>query len=67
MKNKTLKSRWKELKADVLRQWAKLTDSDVKRVRGNSMKLAVLLQEKYGYSKEEALSEVDKWVDSKAQ
>jgi uncharacterized protein YjbJ (UPF0337 family) len=46
-----------QLKGEAKKQWGKLTDDDLDQVQGNMEKLAGLLEEKYGYSKEKAHKE----------
>ncbi len=40
--------------------WGKLTDDDLEKVGGNYDKLTGLLQEKYGYTREQAEKEIEK-------
>lgn len=51
---------WKQMKGSVKSWWGKLTDDDVTQVNGDRDKLVGMLQERYGWSKEEANREVDK-------
>jgi len=64
MNSDTLKGQWKQLKGEIKMRWGKLTDDDVMRINGSYEKLAGLLQERYGYAKEEARQDVDDWLDS---
>jgi uncharacterized protein YjbJ (UPF0337 family) len=59
-----LAGRWKQLKGEAKRTWAKLTDDDWDRAEGNRDKLVGALQERYGWEKTEAQSKLDAWVDS---
>ncbi|QQA42131.1 CsbD family protein [Pelagovum pacificum] len=54
---------WKQLKGQAQSQWGKLTDDDLDVAEGNRTKLAGLVQERYGKSKEEAEREVDEWIE----
>jgi uncharacterized protein YjbJ (UPF0337 family) len=56
--------RWKQLKGDAKRTWGKLTDDDWDRAEGNRDKLLGSLQERYGWEKIRAESELDKFVES---
>ena len=56
-----VKGRWKQMQGDAKRQWGKLTDDDLTRAEGDRDKLAGIIQERYGKSKEEAEREVDEW------
>lgn len=50
---------WKQLKGSAKEQWGKLTDDDLDVAAGKRDKLAGLVQEKYGKTKDEAEREVD--------
>lgn len=58
-----LKGKWNQIKGDIKMKWADLTDSDLLRVEGSEDKLVGLLQEKYGYSKDKAKQEIDKFMN----
>lgn len=51
---------WKKIKGNVKQWWAKLTDNDILLIDGKIDKLLGVLQERYGWTKEEAMKEVDK-------
>ncbi len=53
--------KWEQVKGSVKQTWGELTDDDVAQVNGNAQKLAGILQEKYGRSKEEAEKQVDEF------
>jgi uncharacterized protein YjbJ (UPF0337 family) len=42
--------------------WGKLTDDDLERAAGKYEVLAGIIQEKYGYTREQAANEIDKRV-----
>ena len=52
---------WKELKGKVKEKWGKLTDDDLARVEGKRDQLLGLLQQKYGYYKDQAEKELEAW------
>lgn len=54
--------RWTELKGQAKNRWGDLTDDDLARAEGNKERLAGALQERYGYTKEEAERQLDDWV-----
>jgi uncharacterized protein YjbJ (UPF0337 family) len=54
--------KWHELKGQVRQQWGKLTDDDMTRLSGKTEELAGLLQQRYGYGKAQAHTEIDKWL-----
>ncbi len=45
---------WQQFTALVKKEWDKLTDDDLTTFGGQSDQLAGLLQQKYGYSREQA-------------
>jgi uncharacterized protein YjbJ (UPF0337 family) len=63
MNKDILKGNWKQLKGEVQKQWGKLTDDEVEQAEGDVTKLAGLLQEHYGKTKEEAHREIEGWYD----
>jgi uncharacterized protein YjbJ (UPF0337 family) len=63
MSQDILKGQWKELKGRLKEWWGDLTEDDVNRVDGNQEKLVGILQQKYGYAKDRALSEISTRLD----
>jgi uncharacterized protein YjbJ (UPF0337 family) len=57
--NDIFQGKWKQLRGQVRGWWGKLTDDDVEKVGGNYDKLIGLLQEKYGYTKQQAEQEYE--------
>jgi uncharacterized protein YjbJ (UPF0337 family) len=55
---------WKQMHGEVRNWWGKLTDDDVARVGGNYEKLVGTIQERYGYSREQAMKEIDQRFSS---
>jgi uncharacterized protein YjbJ (UPF0337 family) len=54
--------KWKQIRGETKAWWGKLTDDDLDRVAGKLEVFAGLLQEKYGYTRERAVNEIDKRV-----
>jgi uncharacterized protein YjbJ (UPF0337 family) len=54
MNKDIIKGKWNQVKGRLKTQWGKLTDDDVKQIEGNLDIAAGRLQERYGYTKEEA-------------
>jgi uncharacterized protein YjbJ (UPF0337 family) len=52
---------WKQFKGQVKEKWGKLTDDDLQVIEGKKDQLIGRLQERYGYSKEQAEKELDSW------
>ena len=63
MNDDILKGKWKQIKGNVKKQWGKLTDDDLDKIKGDSEKLIGKIQEKYGTSKDAAETQVKKFKD----
>jgi len=59
MNQDIFEGKWKESKGQVKEWWGKLTDDDLKQIDGKSDQLVGILQQKYGYTKEEAEKELN--------
>ncbi len=53
---------WSQLKGQVKEQWGKLTDDDLKQIEGNRDQLAGKLEERYGWDKNRANEEIDRFM-----
>jgi uncharacterized protein YjbJ (UPF0337 family) len=62
MNSDILQGKWRQLKGEARTQWGKLTDDDLDQVQGQAEKLVGLVQERYGYNRDQAQREVDTWV-----
>jgi len=58
-----LQGKWHELKGQVKQQWGKLTDDDVTKLSGKTEELAGVLQQRYGYGKAQAETEIHNWLN----
>ncbi len=63
MNNDVLQGKWKQLRGSVKEAFGKLTDDDLTQSEGSSDKMLGVLQERYGYSKDQAQGEWDKFVN----
>jgi len=61
MNQDVLKGKWLQLKGEVRNQWGKLTNDDIDQIEGNGEKLVGKLQERYGYARERAQAEYDRF------
>lgn len=61
MNKDILKGKWMQIRGDVKRNWGKLTDDDLTMIDGDQDKLIGRLQERYGYSREQAEQEVTRF------
>lgn len=62
MNSDILKGKWKQLVGSAKTQWGKLTDDELDQVEGGKDRLAGLIQEKYGVTKDEANRQIDDWA-----
>jgi uncharacterized protein YjbJ (UPF0337 family) len=60
-----IEGNWKQLKGSVKERWGKLTDDDLTVAEGKVDKLAGRLQERYGYTKEQAEAELKEFMKGK--
>lgn len=56
-----IEANWKEFEGSARAHWSKLTDDDWPLIAGKKDRLAGRIQERYGFAKEEAEKQVDKW------
>lgn len=55
------KGKIKQFKGDVQAKWGRITDDDFDKAQGNETKLLGVIQQKYGYTKQQAQQEWDKF------
>ena len=60
--NDILVGKWHELKGHVREQWGKLTDDDLLLLSGKTEELSGVLQQRYGYDKAKAETEINNWL-----
>jgi uncharacterized protein YjbJ (UPF0337 family) len=56
-----IEGKWKQFSGEVQAQWGKLTDDDLDVIAGKKDKLVGKLQERYGWSRNEAENKVEQW------
>jgi len=61
MNQDTFEGQWKQMKGKMREKWGKLTDDDWDMVAGKKDQLLGRLQERYGYSREQAEREYNEW------
>jgi uncharacterized protein YjbJ (UPF0337 family) len=62
MNTDIIQGNWTQLKGKVQQQWGKLTGDDLDRIEGRRKQLVGLVQERYGYAREQAEREVDSFL-----
>jgi uncharacterized protein YjbJ (UPF0337 family) len=60
MNEGTLQGRWKQIRGKSKEWWGKLTDDDLDVIDGKRDQLIGMLQERYGYTKDQAAQEVNR-------
>ena len=50
---------WKQFIGKVKQKWGQLTDDDLAKVNGKREQLEGILQQRYGYAKDRAKTEID--------
>ena len=61
MNSTTMAGNWKELKGKIKEKWGRLTDDDFKIIEGKQDQLAGILEQRYGYAKEQAKKDADEF------
>ncbi len=59
-----MKGNWDQLKGLVQKKWGKLTNDDISQIQGNQNMLIDKLEERYGYTKQQAEQEVRNFLSS---
>jgi uncharacterized protein YjbJ (UPF0337 family) len=54
---------WKQFRGKAKSQWGALTDDELTRIAGKQDQLIGKLQERYGYSRDRARGEVERWAN----
>ncbi len=62
MNKDIFEGKWRQIRGEVKAWWGKLTDDDLDRIAGKYDVFIGLLQQKYGYTREQAAAEVDRRV-----
>jgi uncharacterized protein YjbJ (UPF0337 family) len=55
--------KWKEMKGQIKEWWGKLTDDDLEQANGKAEQIVGLLQQKYGYTREQAEEEFNRRLE----
>jgi len=62
MKWSDVESHWPQLRPRARRHWFHLTQADVETIAGRRDEIAERVQERYGFTRQEAEKEVDAWA-----
>ena len=58
----TVKGQWRQFTPKVKQKWGQLTDDDLTVINGQKDQLVGKLQERYGYTEEEAEEELEDFL-----
>ena len=58
---------WKQMRGSMKQKWGQFTDSDFEQIAGSRDKFVGRLQERYGYTREQADKELSQWMNSQQQ
>ena len=58
-----VKGNWKEFKGKVQEEWGELTGDELDRIEGQREQLVGLVQQKYGWAREDALFDKDMAIE----
>ena len=64
MNKDILEGKWKQIRGEAKNWWGRLTDDDFDRAGGSFDKLVGLLQERYGYSRQQAENEINQRLEA---
>jgi uncharacterized protein YjbJ (UPF0337 family) len=62
MVSDVLKGQWKQLRGQIKETWGELTDDEIDQIEGRRDRLIGKLQEKYGYTRQEAEDRVNAFM-----
>jgi uncharacterized protein YjbJ (UPF0337 family) len=62
MNKEILKGKWLRIKSDVSSRWGRLTDDEVDQIQGDAEKFIGKLQERYGYRRDQAETELNEFL-----
>lgn len=64
MNKDIIAGKWKQFKGSAQSKWGEITDDELDEVEGDATRLAGLIQERYGRTKEQAEREIEEWQES---
>ena len=64
MNKDVFEGKWKQVRGEAKVWWGKLTDDDLERMDGKADQLIGVLQQKYGYTKEQAEKELNEKLEA---
>lgn len=62
MNKDIMEGKWNEIKGNLQKTWGKVTDDEWEQTKGDATAIAGILQQKYGFAKEDASKKVDDFM-----
>jgi uncharacterized protein YjbJ (UPF0337 family) len=62
MNQDQMKGKWNQLKGEIKKKWAHVTDNDLLEAEGNVDKLVGKIQERTGDKREDIQRHIDQWM-----
>ena len=63
MNEDILAGKWKQIRGEAKQWWGDITDDELDQIAGKRDILVGKLQERYGYTKERAETEIDRFLE----
>jgi len=63
MNKDILSGNWKQIRGSVKEWWGRLTDDELDEIQGRRERLVGMLQERYGYTRQEAEESIRDFLD----
>jgi uncharacterized protein YjbJ (UPF0337 family) len=63
MNKDILEGNWKQIRGRVKLMWGRITDDELDQIAGRRDRLAGILQERYGYSRQQAEESINIFLD----
>lgn len=63
MNKDILEGNWKQMRGSVKEMWGRLTDDELDQIEGRLDRLVGILQERYGYTRQEAEDSVNDFLE----
>ncbi|MGE5225171.1 MAG: GlsB/YeaQ/YmgE family stress response membrane protein [Omnitrophica WOR_2 bacterium] len=62
VKNHVVEGKWDQVSSKIHARWGNLTDQDIAKINRNHEQFNITLQERYGYAKEEAENQIQRYL-----
>jgi uncharacterized membrane protein YeaQ/YmgE (transglycosylase-associated protein family)/uncharacterized protein YjbJ (UPF0337 family) len=62
VKNEVIERKWMQVRNKIHARWSKITEADIDKINGNLNRFITTLQERYGYAKEDAEDQIQRYL-----